>query len=625
MVTHDRDLTSRMSWFDRQFLRAQDFTDEQDYQLDRRHRHNRLLHTAGVADGLAVTGDAQETQFTIAPGTALDTAGREIVLLESVTSVVPDSLSSATAAEVYLVYEEEAVAPSQDPGVTGQATRTREAVRVEVRETAPQVAPVPTSQTPGPPGTTGQVPGVMVARLELANGKLAATPSTAGRPSAGALLAEAALPELLFKVAQRPQADWPRLSGEAVRTLGVQAHVHLAEGCDLSLGPKTTDAVLRYDVSTQVLGLVAPNGVSVKSGSSADGLTVSGTARVGSPNPIRFTSAWSGFPDAATNQAEISNDTGTYKTLMIVGNKSADPNARRVSIWDRLEVNGSAVVNGPSTLKGTTTVTGDVSASGALRGAQAIFPHGGTLSATGRLHIAGDELLYVLNKNGVVVGKEWGGNGNLQAQGEITTPARVQAGSLGSGGWDAASGYPPGWGGGLHTWDVYAEGTIGVGPSRVLPDGRREGVVNAGIDNSGRVFGKTKPFIIDHPLDPEDRSLVHAAIEGPEYAVYYRGEDRLEGGKAVVELPAYFEALVREEGRTVQVTPLFEDDEPVRALAASRVRDGRFSVRTVDGSPADHAFCWEVKAVRADVDELVAEASKEEALAVPAPPDRVDT
>lgn len=72
-----------------------------------------------------------------------------------------------------------------------------------------------------------------------------------------------------------------------------------------------------------------------------DKLDVAGNLRVltGS-NPIRFTAGWSGFPDPATNQAEISNDTGTYKTLMIVGNKSGGL-GRRVSIWDRLEVNGN--------------------------------------------------------------------------------------------------------------------------------------------------------------------------------------------------------------------------------------------------------------------------------------------
>src|SRR5262249_5586009 len=51
-------------------------------------------------------------------------------------------------------------------------------------------------------------------------------------------------------------------------------------------------------------------------------------------NPIRFTSQWSSFPDLVTNHAEISNDTNAFKTLMIVGNRSAGlGGARRVSVW----------------------------------------------------------------------------------------------------------------------------------------------------------------------------------------------------------------------------------------------------------------------------------------------------
>ncbi|HWK88983.1 MAG TPA: hypothetical protein VNP72_03285, partial [Longimicrobium sp.] len=68
-------------------------------------------------------------------------------------------------------------------------------------------------------------------------------------------------------------------------------------------------------------------------------------------NPVRFTSGWSGFPDQAPNQAEISNDTGSYKTLMLVGNKSAG-GPRRVSVWDRLEVNGTLGVTGDAAVGG---------------------------------------------------------------------------------------------------------------------------------------------------------------------------------------------------------------------------------------------------------------------------------
>jgi hypothetical protein len=61
-------------------------------------------------------------------------------------------------------------------------------------------------------------------------------------------------------------------------------------------------------------------------------------------NPLRFSSAWTGFPDDKTNGAEICNDTNGHKTLMIIGNKS-NGGGRRVSIWDILEVNGAFHVN----------------------------------------------------------------------------------------------------------------------------------------------------------------------------------------------------------------------------------------------------------------------------------------
>lgn len=44
---------------------------------------------------------------------------------------------------------------------------------------------------------------------------------------------------------------------------------------------------------------------------------------------------------------------------------------------------------------------------------------GSTLKSPGRMHITGDESLYLLNKNGVIIGKDWGGNGNLTVQGNL--------------------------------------------------------------------------------------------------------------------------------------------------------------------------------------------------------------
>jgi cytoskeletal protein CcmA (bactofilin family) len=65
-------------------------------------------------------------------------------------------------------------------------------------------------------------------------------------------------------------------------------------------------------------------------------------------NPLQFTTVWTEYPDDKdkSKRAEISNDTTGYKTLMIVGNRSAGLKtadgleARRVGVWDRLDVNG---------------------------------------------------------------------------------------------------------------------------------------------------------------------------------------------------------------------------------------------------------------------------------------------
>ena len=45
----------------------------------------------------------------------------------------------------------------------------------------------------------------------------------------------------------------------------------------------------------------------------------------------------------------------------------------------------------------------------------------------GRMHISGGEKLYLLNKDGVIIGKEWGGNGNLSVQGNINVNGEIFA------------------------------------------------------------------------------------------------------------------------------------------------------------------------------------------------------
>ncbi|MBM3221008.1 MAG: hypothetical protein FJZ38_20415 [Candidatus Rokubacteria bacterium] len=106
---------------------------------------------------------------------------------------------------------------------------------------------------------------------------------------------------------------------------------------------------------------------------------------------------------------------------------------------------------------------------------------------------------------------------------------------------------------------------------------------------------------------PTTHVLIHSAVEGPEAAVYYRGVAELASGEAVVTLPPYFEARVRPEDRTVQLTPV-AGWSPLYVV--SDIANGQFTVRTTRQGNASQRFYWEVKGVRSDLLPLTAEAPR---------------
>ncbi|MBD2094082.1 hypothetical protein H6F90_02800 [Trichocoleus sp. FACHB-591] len=105
-------ISKRVRYFDAQFLKDQDFIDEQKYHLDRQRRSLRYLHVSGIVDGLTVepgdgnNGDAK-SQATIAPGTAIDQNGCQIVLVPSdpPETVGLESYRGQTV-EIFISYQE---------------------------------------------------------------------------------------------------------------------------------------------------------------------------------------------------------------------------------------------------------------------------------------------------------------------------------------------------------------------------------------------------------------------------------------------------------------------------------------------------------------------------------------
>jgi len=81
----------------------------------------------------------------------------------------------------------------------------------------------------------------------------------------------------------------------------------------------------------------------------------------------------------------------------------------------------------------------------------------------------------------------------------------------------------------------YFEGTVSVTQT-----------VSAGLLGSvGNINkGGSCNFKIDHPVDPANKYLYHCAVESPDMKNIYDGVVTLDSaGEAVVELPAWFEAL----------------------------------------------------------------------------------
>ena len=134
----------RVNYFNGQLLSTADFQAEQEYHRAKQRLHNRVLHGAGVVEGLKVSvgkgGGAGSVVVT--PGSALDPAGELISLCEAGSLLLK---STAAAVLVFLRYTEcpaDAVpAGSNNPDATSQPSRVEEGSELVLVEEA---SPTPT-------------------------------------------------------------------------------------------------------------------------------------------------------------------------------------------------------------------------------------------------------------------------------------------------------------------------------------------------------------------------------------------------------------------------------------------------------------------------------------------------
>lgn len=84
----------RLNYFTGQFLKEQDFKDEQSYHINALSMHNKNLHSWGIASGLDVFFDKNKKHVILKEGMAVDRNGRQI-LLEKPMKI--DFLKSSTS------------------------------------------------------------------------------------------------------------------------------------------------------------------------------------------------------------------------------------------------------------------------------------------------------------------------------------------------------------------------------------------------------------------------------------------------------------------------------------------------------------------------------------------------
>ena len=77
------------------------------------------------------------------------------------------------------------------------------------------------------------------------------------------------------------------------------------------------------------------------------------------------------------------------------------------------------------------------------------------------------------------------------------------------------------------------------------------------INVTGSISKGSGSFLIDHPLDPLNKTLRHNFVESPWNMCVYPGKVKLDAtGKAEVKMPEYYKALVKEDEAIAQITPV---------------------------------------------------------------------
>ena len=211
------------------------------------------------------------------------------------------------------------------------------------------------------------------------------------------------------------------------------------------------------------------------------------------------------------------------------------------------------------------------------------FTGASAIVATGALNIASASLggAGITATGGLAIGAgSGGGTGVLGMGGQASNNA------IGSDGGD----------GGYFSGGSSASSSGGAGIIAIAGTGAATGwggEIFGDLDVLGNIFGGSKNFKIDHPLDPANKYLVHTSVESSEMLNIYSGNVTTDsrGGAAVV-LPEWFQELNTDFRYQLTVIGQF-----AQAIVSQEISNGQFSIKT---DKPNVKVSWQVSCVRQD-------------------------
>ena len=130
----------RVHYYDHQYLREQDFTDEQTYHTNMRRRHNRSLHTSGIIHGFEITISDDKSEIQVSAGMAMDINGKEIVLESSENHIIEIENNENGFRYISIQYHQEQTDPPPDDFEITAADNTRwtESALINIEKEIPE-------------------------------------------------------------------------------------------------------------------------------------------------------------------------------------------------------------------------------------------------------------------------------------------------------------------------------------------------------------------------------------------------------------------------------------------------------------------------------------------------------